>query len=71
MVINYLKSDDKVLEIGSNIGRNTLVISSILNDSMNLVTLESDYNICEQLIENKNINNFKFHIENSALSKKN
>ena len=71
MVINYLKSDDKVLEIGSNIGRNTLVISSILNDSMNLVTLESDYNICKQLIENKNINNFKFNIENSALSKKN
>ena len=68
MVVRYLTGNEKVLEIGANIGRNTLVIASILNDSSNLVSLESDSVIAGQLNENKNLNNFNFHIENSALS---
>lgn len=70
MVINYLPSDRKVLEIGSNIGRNTLVIATILSDDRNLVTLECSKSIALQLQENKLINNCNFHIENSALSKR-
>jgi FkbM family methyltransferase len=70
MSIKYITGNEKVLEIGSNIGRNTLLISSLLNDSSNLVTLESDIDIYNQLIENKNLNNFYFHAENSALSKR-
>lgn len=70
MVATYLKGNEKVLEIGGNIGRNTLVISSILNNSNNLVTLESDDSISKQLLHNKNINNLNFNIENSALSKR-
>ena len=69
MAFNFLKGNEKVLEIGANIGRNTLIISSMLNDSSNLVTLECDDNTCNQLLYNKNINNFNFHIERSALSK--
>jgi FkbM family methyltransferase len=69
MVVRYLTGNEKVLEIGSNIGRNSLVIASIVNNN-NFVTLESDVNICKQLEENKNLNNFTFHIENSALSKR-
>jgi FkbM family methyltransferase len=59
-----------VLEIGGNIGRNTLIIASILesNNNDNFLTLESDVNIAKQLTENRDLNNFKFHIENSALS---
>jgi FkbM family methyltransferase len=68
MVVRYLTGNEKVLEIGGNIGRNSLVISSILQESANLVTLESDVNIAKQLQENRELNNFKFHIENSALS---
>jgi len=68
MVCRYLTGNEKVLEIGGNIGRNSLVISSILNESTNLVTLECDTNIANQLIENRNLNNFKFHVEKSALS---
>lgn len=68
MAVTYLNGDEKVLEIGGNIGRNSLVISSILNDSRNLVTLESDPNIANQLEENKNLNNLNFSIESSALS---
>lgn len=68
MVVRYLTGNEKILEIGGNIGRNSLVIASILQDSSNLVTLETDVNISKQLIENRDLNKFKFHVENSALS---
>jgi FkbM family methyltransferase len=64
----YIKGQEKVLEIGGNIGRNTLVISSLLNDSSNLVSLECDTPSYHKLIEHKNLNNLKFGVENSALS---
>jgi len=68
MTVRYLKGDEKILEIGGNIGRNSLIIASILNNDKNLVTLESDESISNYLIENKNLNNLNFHVENSALS---
>ena len=71
MVVRYLTGNEKVLEIGGNIGRNSLIIASILKDDTNFVTLECDKNIATQLKENRDLNNFKFHIENSALSKRN
>lgn len=70
MAVRYLTGKEKVLEIGGNIGRNSLVIASILEDSANLVSLESDATIAAQLQENRDLNNFKFHIESSALSKR-
>ena len=72
MVVNYLKGHEKVLEIGGNIGRNSLIIGHILNNhgNTNLVTLESNVYIATQLIENRDLNNMKFHIETSALSKR-
>lgn len=70
MSIMYLNGSEKVLEIGGNIGRNSLVISSILKDSSNLVSLECDEIISKQLEENRSLNNFNFHIESSALSKR-
>jgi len=69
MAIKYLTGDEKVLEIGGNIGRNSLIIASIVNNN-NFVTLECDENIAKQLTENKELNNFTFNIENSALSNK-
>ena len=65
MVVRYLTGTEKVLEIGGNIGRNTMVIASIVDD---LVTLECDPTIANQLTENRDLNNFKFHIECAALS---
>jgi len=70
MSIMYLNGNEKVLEIGGNIGRNSLIIASILNDSKNLVTLECDKNIANQLNENRILNRLNFRIENSALSKR-
>ena len=68
MVVRYLTGNEHVLEIGGNIGRNSLVIASILQDNNNFVTLESDVNIANQLIENRDLNNLNFHVENSAFS---
>lgn len=68
MSVIFIEPTDRVLEIGSNIGRNTCVIASILNDSSNLTTLETD-NI-DLLTKNRNDNNFQFNIINAALSKR-
>ena len=70
MAQRFLTGKEKVLEIGGNIGRNSLVISTILEDESNLVVLESNSYIAEQLEENRDYNNFKFKIEKSALSKR-
>ena len=68
MAVMSLTGNEKILEIGGNIGRNSLVIASILEDDRNLVTLECDVDVANKLQENKSINNFNFHIESSALS---
>lgn len=69
MTARYLRGDEKVLEIGGNIGRNSLIISYILGENnKNMVCLESNPETAEQLRENRDMNGFTFHIENSALS---
>lgn len=68
MTTQFLKSDSNVLEIGSNIGRNTVIIASLLEKSNQLVTLESDPQSVKSLKKNRFINRLHFHIEDSALS---
>lgn len=68
MATKFIKPDNKVLEIGGNIGRNTLVIATILNDSKNLVSLESDPHNANMLKHNINVNNYNVQVEASALS---
>jgi FkbM family methyltransferase len=72
MAVKYLTGNEKILEIGGNIGRNSLIIAYILNqnNNANMVSLESDTHISAQLTHNKNLNNLNFFIENSALSKR-
>jgi FkbM family methyltransferase len=72
MIAKFINGSEKILEIGGNIGRSSLIISHILNlfNNDNLVTLECDRDSCLKLNENKNVNNSKFFIENSALSKR-
>lgn len=70
MAIRYLTGNERILEIGGNVGRNSLVIASILADQTNLVVLESNTFISKQLEENKDINGLLFHIENAALSRR-
>ena len=70
MSVMFIKGHEKVLELGANIGRNTLVIASLLKDPMNLVALECDPVSVAKLQDNKDQNNLPFHIEPSALSKR-
>ena len=72
MSLNNITGNEKVLEIGSNIGRNTFILAHLLNkmNNNNLVTLESDTNIYNQLLHNKQLNNLQFFAENAALSKR-
>lgn len=70
MSCRFMKSDAHVLEIGANIGRNTLVIATILNNYKNLVTLECDPHTVKLLTHNRDINKYNFNIEDSALSKR-
>jgi FkbM family methyltransferase len=66
---SFLTGNEKVLELGGNIGRNSLVIGSIV-ENKNFVSMECDKNIAKQLIHNRDINNLSFHVEPSALSKR-
>lgn len=70
MAVSVIQPEAIVLEIGGNIGRNSCVISSLLRDSGNLVVMEANPFIAKQLEENRHKNNFSFHIETSALSKR-
>ena len=68
MAVQYLTGSETVLELGGNIGRNSLIIASLLTNAAKLVTLECDSNVAELLTENRDLNNLNFNIENSALS---
>jgi FkbM family methyltransferase len=67
MAVRFLRPEDRVLEIGGNVGRNSLIIASIVGQN-SLVVLESDPDIAKQLEENRNANVMTFAIEASALS---
>jgi hypothetical protein len=69
LAVRFLTGSEKVLELGGNIGRNSLVIASTLVDDKNLVTLECNDAIARQLGENRDANSMHFHLESSALSK--
>jgi hypothetical protein len=68
LALEFLTAESKVLELGSNIGINSIVISNILSNDTNLVTLECDSTHIDTLTYNRDINNLHFNIEPSALS---
>jgi FkbM family methyltransferase len=67
LCLEYINKDDIVLEIGGNVGRVSLIISSII-DSSNLVVVESDPETCKCLRENRENNNLEFIIVGGAIS---
>ena len=73
LAVTFLTGNEKILEIGSNVGRNTFVMSYILNKKNNnkLVSLESNNDVFKKLVENKNATNLNCFLENAALSKRN
>jgi FkbM family methyltransferase len=69
MAATFIPADAKVLELGANVGRNSCVIASLLNNSKNLVAVESCLDTAKLLKENRDENGLKFYIEASAISK--
>ena len=62
MSVSFIKPDNIVLELGGNIGRNSCIIASLLNNSNNLVVFESDPENAIKLKENCDLNNLNFII---------
>ena len=72
MLVQYLTGYERVLEVGGNIGRSSIIIGTILNEKQNnqFVTLECNKKHITFLQVNRQINNLLFHIEEAALSNK-
>jgi FkbM family methyltransferase len=70
MSVQAIEPTDVVLELGGNIGRNSLMIANLLTDDRNLVTVECDPEFAGYLDENRSINKRNFAIVTAALSKR-
>jgi len=68
----FINGTENILEIGGNIGRNSMIIGYILNknNNSNFVSLECNLEFANKLENNKNKNNLNFSIEPYALSKR-
>ena len=72
MTVRHLKSSDTVLELGGNIGRNSLVISSLLsNPNKQHVVVETNSKDASTLRQHSKINNLQFNILEGAISANN
>ncbi|MHB1953589.1 MAG: hypothetical protein ACYCOU_07530 [Sulfobacillus sp.] len=69
MAVSFVSRNSRVLELGGNVGRNSCVIASILDDDRNLVVLESCPESAHKLRVNRDLNGFRFSVEEAALSK--
>ncbi len=70
MAIQFIEPKDKVLELGANYGRNSCLIGCLLEDDTQMVSLETCQKYIPILEYNRDINQLKFQIEPSGLSKK-
>lgn len=70
MAMKFLTGSETILEIGGNVGRNSILIASILQSEQQLVVMECSPKIANELRLNRHLNQMKFQIENAALSKK-
>tara|TARA_B100001059_G_scaffold55010_1_gene49610 strand:+ start:199 stop:1137 length:939 start_codon:yes stop_codon:yes gene_type:complete len=70
MTYRFLPREASVLELGGNIGRNSMLISSILTKPEKHVVLESYSEIADCLKKNRDENSKRFHVEDAALSKR-
>ena len=68
LAASYIQKDATVLELGSNLGRNTLTIAAHLDDDSRFVTVECDPTSAAVLTSNRDINGGKFKIEDAAIS---
>jgi len=70
LMLKYLNENAKVLELGGNIGRVSLIIATILINDKNLVVIEPTKDIAQLNIKNRNINCFNYNVETNIISNK-
>lgn len=70
MINKHIKPNSKILELGPNIGRSSVIANYNLEDSKQHLTVETLKSACKQLAENRDLNNMKFQIFNGAISNK-
>ena len=68
MAYKHIDKNDKVLEMGANIGTNSLIINSKLANKDQHVAIEPLRDVVKKLHDNKVLNNAGFHIFNGAIS---
>ena len=66
-VLKYMNRDAKVLELGGNIGRVSLVMASVLHDDSNLVVIEPFKKVATINIHHKETNCFNYNVETKIL----
>ena len=69
MSVANIQPDDRVLELGGDVGRNSCTIARLLRDSSTLVVFEPSALAEAKLKQNRDTNGLKFHIESAALSR--
>lgn len=67
MLVEFINGDEKILEFGANIGRTSIVASTLLDNDKNLVCIEPGDEV-GKLENNKLLNNRNFSIFGGALS---
>jgi hypothetical protein len=68
MIVQHVDRNSKVLELGASVGRNALVIATVLDVQKNLVIVESDPGSTRILVSNRDVNGYEFWIEPCSLS---
>ena len=68
MIFKHIKHDCKILELGPNIGRSSLIANYKLKNKKNHVCIETIKKYCEELKENRDLNNMEFKIFEGAIS---
>lgn len=70
MCMRNVKENDRVLEIGGNMGRTAHIIHTIINNPKNHIVMECNKETAQQLRENLDMNGYTdLRIETAALSK--
>ena len=71
MIFKHIKPDNKILELGPNIGRSSLIANSLLRDKTQHLCVETIRESCKKLKENRDINKLKFQIFEGGISNDN
>ena len=71
MIFKHIKPNSRILELGPNIGRSSIIANSLLNDKTKHLCVETISGTCQKLKQNRDLNNLKFKVFEGAISNSN